>query len=109
MCGMFNLNVWDNEATYLVLDDIDFEYIPNRKALWGSQKEMTLTDKFKHKRSVQWNKPMIVLQNEGWDFRDLTVGGRKSEGGFRTVAEREWYLENSVIVEIKEPMWRAEM
>lgn len=64
MCGMFNLNEWDNEAEYLVIDDFDFDFFPGmRKALWGSQKEFTATDKFKRKRRIEWGKPMIWLCN----------------------------------------------
>ena len=60
MCGMFDLNVWDNDAEYLVLDDIPFDYIGGsgmRKALWGGQREIVLSDKFHRKRTVTWGKP----------------------------------------------------
>lgn len=102
---MFNLNVWDDQAAYLVLDDIPFEFVTGRKAIWGAQKEMTLTDKFRHKRSVKWNKPTIFLGNEGDDFRLLTCGGKGD--ALRNLAERAWYIENSVIVEIREPMYNV--
>ena len=39
MCGMFNLDVWDHNAEYLLLDDVPFEYIGGgRKALWGGKR-----------------------------------------------------------------------
>lgn len=94
---MFNLNVWDNDAEYLILDDIPFEFIGGggmRKALWGSQKELTLSDKFLRKRSVKWNKPMIILCNGGEDYRFKTSG-----------YEKEWYDGNSHVVEINEKLW----
>lgn len=103
MCGMFNLNVWDDQATYLVLDDIPFEFVTGRKAIWGAQKEMVLTDKFRHKRSVKWNKPTIFIGNEGDDFRLLPCDGKV----LRNLQERQWYIDNSVVVEIKEPMYNV--
>lgn len=103
MCGMFNLDKWDNDATYLVIDDMAFESITNRKALWGSQKEIVLTDKFLRKRSVKWGKPMIVIQNPGWDFRNLPFGNGK--GRLENMQELEWYTDNCVVVTVTEPMY----
>ena len=103
MCGLFNLAVWDNEAEYLVLDDISFEHIGGaRKTLWGSQKELVLTDKFARKRSVKWGKPMIFLCNNGQDFRYMHD---KRGGPVLNREECDYYEENAVIVEITERMF----
>lgn len=104
MCGLFNLNVWDDDAQYLVLDDIGFEYIGGfRKALWGAQKELTLSDKFLRKRSVKWNKPTIFIGNEGDDMRLLPCDGKV----LKNLADREWYCENAVFVEVRNPLFRV--
>lgn len=103
MCGMFNLDVWDNNAEYLVLDDIPFEYVGGgRKALWGGQKELTLTDKFRRKVSVTWNKPTIFLCNPGEDFRTAT----NSQGRpLLNYNELQWYENNSCIVKVDRPLF----
>ena len=102
MCGLFNLSAWDNEAEYLVIDDISFEFMGgSRKALWGSQRELTLTDKFCRKRSIRWGKPMIVLCNPEDDYRYLYVKGHK----YLNDVEVEYYTENSVIVEVRNKLF----
>lgn len=102
MCGLFNLSVWDNDAEYLVIDDISFEFMGgSRKSLWGSQKELTLTDKFARKRSVKWGKPMIFLCNGDNDFRYLYVKGNK----YLNELEIEYYEANSVIVEVQNKLY----
>lgn len=105
MCGLFNLSVWDDEAEYLVIDDISFEHWGgSRKALWGAQKELTLTDKFARKRAVKWGKPMIVLCNDGDDFRYLLD---KRDRPILRNAELQWYKDNTVIVEVTVPLYRV--
>jgi len=99
MCGLFNLAKWDNEAQYLVIDDISFPLIGGgRKALWGSQKELTLTDKFARKRAVKWGKPMIFLCNGDNDFRYMMHKGHK----YLDAVEVEYYEANAVIVEVSD-------
>jgi hypothetical protein len=104
MCGLFNLSVWDDQADYLVLDDIAFDYIGgSRKSLWGSQREMTLTDKFQRKRSVSWGKPMIYLCNKDSDFRYMLDKNQKFD--YLRPCEQEYYMDNCVIVEVDEPLF----
>lgn len=104
MCGMFNLSVWDDQAAYLVIDDIAFDYIGGcRKVLWGSQKELTLTDKFMRKRAVKWGKPMIYLCNRDSDFRFMLDKSGKNK--LLSIAEEEYYTENSVIVEVDNKLY----
>jgi len=101
---MFNLDVWDHNAEYLLLDDVPFEYIGGgRKALWGGQKELTLTDKFRRKVSVRWNKPLIYCCNPGEDFRHALSSSGKP---LLNYDELEWYKANCRVVEIREKMWR---
>lgn len=103
MCGLFNLEVWDNEAEYLVIDDFDFDFFPGmRKALWGAQKEFTAVDKFKRKRRILWGKPMIWLCNEeGSPFNKVAKDGNYLLRG----TELEWYRANCVEVAVSERMY----
>jgi len=59
-----NLEDWNSDANYIVLDDFNIEYLVNYKCFLGSQTEFTLTDKYKRKRTVTWGKPCIWLGNQ---------------------------------------------
>jgi hypothetical protein len=65
---MFNLDSWDPDARYLILDDIEFEFVPARKALFFGQSEFTITDKYRKKKPVRWGKPVFYLCNEEPDW-----------------------------------------
>lgn len=62
----FNLNEYNDECEYAVFDDIagGFEYFHNYKGWLGSQKEFTVTDKYRPKRLVKWGRPTIMLTND---------------------------------------------
>lgn len=64
MNGQFNVDKWDNKADYLVLDDIDWKFLPNRKQFLGGQYEFELSDKYRSKRTVKWGKPTIYCMND---------------------------------------------
>lgn len=100
MCGLWDLSLWDNDAEYLIIDDISFEYWQGgRKTLWGSQKQVTLTDKFARKKTVAWGKPLIYLCNSDQDWRYLRAG-RSRDRLLLTPEEIDYYEQNSVIVEL---------
>ena len=68
--NLLNLDDWDEDAELIILDDFSPEfvkYLPAWKCFFGGQKEFTLTDKYRGKKTVRWGKPMIWLANE--DFR----------------------------------------
>jgi hypothetical protein len=69
---MFNLDEWNPSAQYMVLDDMDFDFIPAKKAIFFAQKTFTMTDKYRKKRTVNWGKPTIYLCNTepNWDKHD---------------------------------------
>lgn len=68
MNHMFNLDEFNQDRAYLVLDDIEFDYIPARKAFFFGQKEFTLTDKYRKKKKVIWGKPTIYCCNTEPDW-----------------------------------------
>ena len=95
MCGMFDLELWDSDARYLVVDDIEFTTV--WKGLWGAQKQITLTDKFKRKRTMAWNKPMIWLSNvDETPFDAVDKRGNYLLRG----AQREWYELNCIRIDL---------
>lgn len=64
---MFNLDDWNADADYLIIDDIDWKYVPAKKALFGAQKQFTITDKYIKKKTLLWGKPVIYLCNQDMD------------------------------------------
>lgn len=65
--GMINLDDWNPAAEYIIFDDFDWTYLPCKKAFLGAQKQFTITDKYKKKKTVFWGKPCILLYNEDMD------------------------------------------
>ena len=73
--NLLNLDDWDESADYIILDDFTsdiLKYLPCWKCFFGSQKEFTLTDKYRGKKTVRWGKPMIWLSNEDI-FKNLNI------------------------------------
>lgn len=72
------------------MDDMEWQFVPDKKQFFGSQEEFALTDKYKGKKTVKWSKPLIFLSNynpqecEGWN---------------------SWYDERMVVVEIKNKLY----
>jgi len=64
MCGQFNLDDFRDDVLYGVFDDFTIDSIKYSYKQWmGCQKQFTLTDKYKRKRTVKWGKPSIFLMN----------------------------------------------
>lgn len=73
--NLLNLDDWDEESDYIILDDFSsdiLKYLPCWKCFFGGQKQFTLTDKYRGKRTVKWGKPMIWLSNEDL-FKNLNI------------------------------------
>lgn len=61
---LFNLSDWSDDAEYVIWDDFGWEFIPAKKCFLGAQKEFTISDKYRKKKTVKWGKPSIVLTND---------------------------------------------
>lgn len=67
MHGMFNLENWDDNARFLIIDDIEWTYFPAKKQLLGGQTNFVLSDKYRRKRNVIGGHPCIYLMNrDNW-------------------------------------------
>lgn len=65
MNGMWNVECYDDDATYGVLDDIEWCNLNKYyKGLLGMQQDITVTDKYKKKSVIKHGKPVIVITNE---------------------------------------------
>nr|WAE42754.1 MAG: replication associated protein [Cressdnaviricota sp.] len=87
--GQVSYGDWDDAAKYLVIDDIPWKFIPQKKSILTQMGDITLTDKYVKKISVKNNKPAIFLTNEEPDFEE----------------ETEYWIANTVMVRITEKMY----
>lgn len=62
--GQVNYGSWDQEAKYIVIDDIPWQFIPQKKSILTQMGDVTLTDKYVKKINVKNDKPAIILANE---------------------------------------------
>lgn len=93
-CGMINLDEWDDNAKYMVMDDFDWKFVPSKKQLIGAQKQIVLTDKYRKKTTVKWGKPVIYLCNFDSD-----------PFNFMTPTEMSWYELNFKKIIINEKLF----
>lgn len=93
-CGQFNLDDWNDNATYIVLDDFNIKFFPQWKSFFGAQKQFVLTDKYRKKRTVSWGRPLIFLCNPDLHPRGILSG-----------FELEWMRANTDFVELNDPLF----
>lgn len=74
---------WDDSARYIVFDDIDWTWLPNKKSFFGAQKRFVITGKYMRAKTVNWGKPCIYLCNT-----------------LPTFEEPEWYELNTIILNV---------
>ena len=101
MSDMHDLSQWDSDADYLIYDDIRFD--PKfLKGLWGGQRQITMTDKYRKKFTVKLGKPFIFICNEEDDpFEIKDQCGNWVLGGTRA----DWFRDNCIKVVINERLW----
>lgn len=83
---MVDLATFNPEARYVIFDDFDWEYMPNKKSWFGAQREFTVTDKYRKKMTIRWGKPLIYLTND-----ELTLN--------------DWFRDNCIRVQLWVPMY----
>lgn len=59
---------WDDTANYLILDDIEWQFVPNKKGFLGGQKSFVISGKYMKNKTISWNKITIYLCNSLPDF-----------------------------------------
>lgn len=91
----YSLDSFDTSRDYIVIDDLTWERIPAWKALFGSQREFVLTDKYRKKSCFKnWGKPAIFCINHDCDYRR----GRSRD-------ELRWLNENVVFCELNNKLF----
>jgi len=91
-----DLSVWDEDAEYLVMDDMEWEFVPDKKPFFGAQKEFSTTDKYKGKVTLRWNKPLIFLCNYNVELLSDHKGN---------AVWNNWYSQRMIVVEIKNKLY----
>jgi len=92
MCGMWNVDDFNGASLYCVLDDFNVDFFPNWKPFLGCQKQFTVTDKYRGKRTISgWGKPTIWLCNPGYSPIDSDK---------LSLADKDWIRENCIMVDI---------
>jgi hypothetical protein len=82
--GNVNFGGWRNDAKYIVIDDIPWKFIPQKKSILTQMGDITLTDKYVKKLDVNNNKPAIYLTNDEPNFEE----------------EDSYWRQNTVIVKL---------
>ncbi|KAF8633621.1 hypothetical protein AX17_004420 [Amanita inopinata Kibby_2008] len=89
---MFNLDLINEAADYVIFDDITPKYFPTYKAWIGGQRDFNVTDKYHRKRNVAGGFPCIILMND--DPRSHSEW------------DSAWIRRNAVIVNIEHELWK---
>lgn len=89
--GMFNLDVLDEDADYVVMDDIPPKYFGSYKQWMGGQRDFNVTDKYRKKKQVAGGWPCIILMNT--DPREVAEW------------DQAWVAKNAVFVYLNHEMW----
>lgn len=76
---------WNDEAEYIIFDDFEWEFIPNKKGFFGGQLEFQICGKYMPTRSIKWGKKCIYLTNKFPDIKKDDI---------------DWYKENCIFLEI---------
>lgn len=88
--GMTNVTCWDERAKYIIFDDIEWKFIPQKKSLLTCMGDATVTDKYKGKKDIVVDKVAIVLLNE-FDID--------------SIEESSYWKKNLTIVTVTQPLF----
>lgn len=89
--GLIDYAALDNGKKYVVLDDINIEYLPHYKSWIGSQREFTVNPKYGKHFTFRWGKPCIWLGN---------YDPRRSDK-----VDSEWISRNSIYVQLTDSLF----
>lgn len=80
---------WDDNASYIIFDDIEWEFLPNKKGFFGQQNVITINGKYMRTKTIDWGKPAICLTNTYPNFG--------SDG--------DWFRSNCLIYTLINPLF----
>ncbi|CBX20815.1 replication initiator protein, partial [Chickpea chlorotic dwarf virus] len=66
--GTIDFTTYDDHATYNIIDDIPFKFVPLWKQLIGCQSDFTVNPKYGKKKKIKGGIPSIILCNPDEDW-----------------------------------------
>lgn len=81
---------WDDSANYIIFDDFEWDYIPNKKGFFGGQLEFQISGKYMRIRTVKWGKCCIYLTNNEPQIK---------------LEDKDWFTNNCVFVNVNEKFY----
>ena len=91
MGGGWNVDNFDDEADYGVLDDLTWDQLKyNYKGMLGLQTDVVVTDKYKKKSNIKGGKPVIVLTNTLPDFNQDEWAWLGANVNFVSIVQALW-------------------
>lgn len=87
--GMTNMMEWRDDARLLIFDDIDWEYIPQKKSLLTQMGQAVVTDKYMKKLTVNVRMPAIVLTNNIPDWKN----------------DADYWAENAKVIQLTDKLY----
>lgn len=88
--SMVNIDDFNPASKLLIFDDFDWEYMPNPKGWLTQAGECTISDKYRHKMTINVNMPAIYICN---DHPQMTLSDAK------------YWASNSVVITINKPLY----
>jgi len=76
---------WDDTARYIIFDDFEWDYIPNKKGFFGGQLTFQISGKYMKVKTVKWGKCCIYLTNHHPNIKN---------------EDMDWFKENCLFVEL---------
>lgn len=76
---------WDDSANYIIFDDFEWDYIPNKKGFFGGQLEFQISGKYMKVKTVQWGKCCLYLTNHTPDVKECDF---------------DWFRDNCLFLEV---------
>ncbi|AED89163.1 replication-associated protein [Jatropha curcas mosaic virus-[Jalgaon]] len=102
LCGHLDLNpkVYNNDAWYNVIDDVDPHYLKHLKEFMGAQKDWQSNTKYGKPVQIKGGIPTIFLCNPGPNssYKEFLDEEKNS-------ALKAWALKNATFISLEEPLY----
>lgn len=105
MQGMWNLERFDDDAEYGVMDDMPWENGLQKyfKTILGCQLDVTVTDKYMKKGVIRHGRPVLIITNTLPDFSQEDLAWLRVNVNFCGVFQKCYKEEDEVMGEAQDP------
>lgn len=88
--SMVNLDEFNPDAKLIIFDDFDWDYMPQPKSWLTQAGQCTVTDKYRHKRTVSITMPAIFICNDHPEMK---------------VSDAKYWADNAYVVNLNKPLY----